>query len=516
MSYHLMDYFAFFLPVVLIIYQLVPQRFRPVALLMANYAFFYMISGPLVVYMLFSTIFTHYIGLWLENVSLTAEVEGKALIMKKRKVLVFGIAISLGILGVLKYFNFFGQTVADVLALFQVNFVYEPIRFMVPIGISFYTLQMISYITDVYRGTQKAEHNLLKIALYLSFFPTIMEGPICRYAQVGEDLYAGRSITFENLKFGYQRIVWGLFKKIVIADRLYATVSHVFDNYRDLDGSVIAFGVVCYTVQLYMEFSGCMDIIIASGEIFGVKLPENFRQPFAAKDASEFWRRWHITLGTFFKDYIFYSISLAKPVKNLAKKVKEKLGRNVSKFVGPTIALFGVWSCNGLWHGANWTFIFYGMYYFVLIFIENITEEPVQKLAKKWNINRESSGYRMFQAIKMFFIINIGELFFRANTLQDGFAMLGKIVTDFHISELLGKLSSVKMYVADLVVVAIGIVVVAIVGSLHEREIKIREEIAKSALPVRWGVWYAAILVVIMLGAYGTGYSIVEMIYAGY
>jgi len=516
MSYHLMDYFAFFLPVVLIIYQLVPQRFRPVALLMANYAFFYMISGPLVVYMLFSTIFTHYIGLWLENVSLTAEVEGKALIMKKRKVLVFGIAISLGILGVLKYFNFFGQTVADVLALFQVNFVYEPIRFMVPIGISFYTLQMISYITDVYRGTQKAEHNLLKIALYLSFFPTIMEGPICRYAQVGEDLYAGRSITFENLKFGYQRIVWGLFKKIVIADRLYATVSHVFDNYRDLDGSVIAFGVVCYTVQLYMEFSGCMDIIIASGEIFGVKLPENFRQPFAAKDASEFWRRWHITLGTFFKDYIFYSISLAKPVKNLAKKVKEKLGRNVSKFVGPTIALFGVWSCNGLWHGANWTFIFYGMYYFVLIFIENITEEPVQKLAKKWNINRESSGYRIFQAVKMFFIINIGELFFRANTLQDGFAMLGKIVTDFHISELLGKLSSLKMDVADLVVVAIGIVVVAIVGSLHEREIKIREEIAKWVLPVRWGVWYAAILAVIMLGAYGTGYSIVEMIYAGY
>lgn len=516
MSYHLMDYFAFFLPVVLIIYQLVPQRFRPVALLMANYAFFYMISGPLVVYMLFSTIFTHYIGLWLENVTLTAEVEGKALIMKKRKVLVFGIAISLGILGVLKYFNFFGQTVADVLALFQVDFVYEPIRFMVPIGISFYTLQMISYITDVYRGTQKAEHNLLKIALYLSFFPTIMEGPICRYAQVGEDLYAGRSITFENLKFGYQRIVWGLFKKIVIADRLYATVSHVFDNYRDLDGSVIAFGVVCYTIQLYMEFSGCMDIIIASGEIFGVKLPENFRQPFAAKDASEFWRRWHITLGTFFKDYIFYSISLAKPVKNLAKKVKEKLGRNVSKFVGPMIALFGVWSCNGLWHGANWTFIFYGMYYFVLIFIENITEEPVQKLAKKWNINRESSGYRMFQAVKMFFIINIGELFFRANTLQDGFAMLGKIVTDFHISELLGKLSSLKMDTADLVVVAIGIVVVAIVGSLHEREIKIREEIAKWALPVRWGVWYAAILAVIMLGAYGTGYSIVEMIYAGY
>lgn len=516
MSYHLMDYFALFLPVVLLVYQIMPQKVRPVVLLLANYAFFYMLSGTLIIYILFSTMFTHYIALWLEQVVLTSKVEGKALIIKKRKVLVFGIVVSLGILGVLKYFNFFGQTISDFLQLLQVNWVFIPTRFMVPIGISFYTLQIISYITDVYRGTKKAEHNLMKIALYLSFFPTIMEGPICRYAQVGEYLYSGRSITFDNLKFGYQRIVWGLFKKIVIADRLYATVSHVFENYRDLDGAVIAFGVVCYTVQLYMEFSGCMDIIIGSGEIFGIKLPENFRQPFAAKDASEFWRRWHITLGTFFKDYIFYPVSLAKPVKKLAKKVKEKFGRNVSKFVGPTIALFSVWFCNGLWHGANWTFIFYGMYYFVLIFLENITEEPVKKLAEKMHINRGGMGYRFFQAVKMFLIINVGELFFRADTLQDGFMMFGRILTDFHLRELFGKISALKMDAADLVVVAIGIVVVAIVGSLHEREIKLREAIAQWKLPIRWGIWYVAILAIVILGAYGTGYSIVEMIYAGY
>ena len=516
MSYHFMDYFAIFLPVVLLIYQFVPQKGRPVVLLLANYAFFYMISGPLVIYMLFSTIFTHYIGLWIENVSLTTEGDAKLLMHKKRQVLLFGIVISLGILGVLKYFNFFGQTLVDLLGLFQLNIEYTPVKFMVPIGISFYTLQIISYITDVYRGNQKAEHNLMKIALYLSFFPTIMEGPICRYQQVGEDLYAGKAITFDNLKYGYQRIVWGLFKKIVIADRLYATVSHVFDEYQNLNGAIIAFGVVCYTVQLYMEFSGCMDIIIGSGEIFGVTLPENFRQPFAAKTASEFWRRWHITLGTFFKDYIFYSVSLAKPVKKLAKRVKEKFGRNVSKFVGPTIALFGVWSCNGLWHGANWTFIFYGMYYFVLIFIENITEEPVKKFTDKYHINRESVGYRIFQTVKMFVIINVGELFFRADTLQDGFAMFGRILTKFHINKLMNNISSLKMDAADLIVVILGIVVVAIVGRLHEKNIKIREEIAKWSVPVRWGVWYAAILAVVMLGAYGTGYSIVEMIYAGY
>ena len=204
------------------------------------------------------------------------------------------------------------------------------------------------------------------------------------------------------------------------------------------------------------------------------------------------------------------------PLVSIAKRVKEKFGRTVSKFVGPTIALFGVWSCNGLWHGANWTFIFYGMYYFVLIFIENITEEPIQKLTAKLYINRESLGYRIFQTLKMFVIINVGELFFRANTIQDGFAMFGKILTDFHMSEFTRQVSSLKLDRADVAVVAVGVVIVAIVGSLHEREIKIREEIEKWALPVRWGVWYTAILAVVMFGAYGIGYSIVEMIYAGY
>lgn len=261
MSYHLMDYYVLFLPLVLLGYQIVPQKYRPVALLAANYIFFYMLSGKLLVYLLFSTIFTHYIGIWLENVALTTEGSAKLVIKKKRQVLAFGILTSLGILGILKYFNFFGQTVAGLLANVLPELTFTPVKFMIPIGLSFYTLQVISYITDVYRGTQKAEHNLMKISLYLSFFPTIMEGPISRFHQVADDLYAGRAITFENLKFGYQRIVWGLFKKVVIADRIYTTVTYVYDNYQYLDGAVIAFGVVCYTTQLYMEFSGCMDII---------------------------------------------------------------------------------------------------------------------------------------------------------------------------------------------------------------------------------------------------------------
>ena len=255
---------------------------------------------------------------------------------------------------------------------------------------------------------------------------------------------------------------------------------------------------------------------MGSGQIFGVTLPENFRQPFFAKDASDFWHRWHITLGTWFKDYIFYPVSLAKPVKNFAKKVKNRFGRGVSKFVAPFAALFCVWSCNGLWHGPHWTYIFYGMYYFVLIFLENILEEPVTKLTAKLKINREGKGYRIFRLIKLLVIVNLGEMFFRAETVGTGFAMLGRILTNFHITELGDHIYSLGMDRYDAAVALIGILIVLVVDILHEKNIQIRKAISGWALPARWVFWYAAIFIVIIFGAYGAGYTVVDMIYAGY
>ena len=516
MSYHLIAYFAIFLPAVILVYQFVPQKFRWMVLLSADYLFFWLISGKLILYLLAATIMTHYIGIWLENVDLTAEGTSREITRKKRYVLAFGILVNLTVLIILKYFNFFGQNLSSLMGLLSIDWEYKTINFMVPIGISYYTLQTISYMTDVYRGTLKAEKNIVKIALYLSFFPQIMEGPISRFHETADSLYAGRSIVFENIKFGYQRIVYGLFKKIVVADRIAPVVIKVFAHYEQYDGAVIAFSAVCFTLQLYMEFSGCMDIIMGSGQIFGVKLPENFRQPFFAKDASDFWHRWHITLGTWFKDYIFYRVSLAKPVKNFAKKIKNRFGRNVSKFVAPFAALFCVWSCNGLWHGPHWTYIFYGMYYFVLIFLENVLEEPVVKLTGKLHINREGRGYRIFRLCKLFVIVNIGEMFFRAETVGDGFQMLKRILTDFHLTEMGNKLYYLGMDQYDCFVAVAGILIVMVVDILHERNIAIREKIAKWVLPVRWAVWYAAIMCVVIFGAYGAGYTVVDMIYAGY
>ncbi|MCM1082818.1 MAG: MBOAT family protein [Clostridium sp.] len=496
MAYHLLTYSLIFLPAVMLLYQLAPEKYRWSVLLAADYVFFWMISKWLILCLLAATVITYTTGRALGFVMESGKLKGKKLTARKRMVLACGVCMTLGMLIVYKYLKVFG------------------ISLIAPIGISYYTLQAISYMMDVYRGTIQAEKNFAKTALYLSFFPQIMEGPISRFGEVAEALYAGKKIEFENLVFGYQRIVWGLFKKMLIADRIAPMVGKVFHSYESYAGSAIAVGVICFTIQLYMEFSGCMDIVIGSGQIFGITLPENFRQPFFARNASDFWRRWHITLGAWLKDYVFYPVSLAKPVKKLAKKVKGIWGIQVSKFVAPTIALFLVWLSNGIWHGAGWTYLFYGMYYFVIIFLENILENSAARLMERMKLSPDGMLVRLLRSIKLFFIVNIGEMFFCAPTVSQGFDMLGRMLTGFNLSALWETNFGVDGY--DMILAAVCFVIVMLVDVLHEKGISIRQKIASQRLAVRWGFWYAAILCIVIFGAYGAGYTVVDMIYAAY
>lgn len=496
MSYHLLSYIILFLPLVAIIYHYVPEKFRWMVLLTADYLFFCMISQTLLIYLLLATMVTYFTGRWIGIISDNQVHSAKEQTKIKRRILALGIGINASVLVAFKYLGIFG------------------IHPVAPIGISYYTLQTISYMTDVYRGITKPEKNFAKIALYLSFFPQIMEGPISRFKETAESLYAGEDIKYDNLIMGYQRILWGLFKKMIIADRLASVVSKVFNGYEKFGGAAIMIGVICFTFQLYTEFSGCMDIVLGSGRIFGIKLPENFRQPFFADSASDFWHRWHITLGTWFKDYIFYPVSLSKPVKRIGKKFKNLFGRQAGKFVAPSIALFCVWTLNGLWHGAKTTYLFYGLYYFTLIFIENITEEPIKKLMEKLHIDRKNRWYRGFKIIKLFIIVNIGEMFFRAGSIQAGFTMLRKMVFHFHSSIYL--LSDLGIHIDDFCIAVLGILLVLTVDILHEKNISVQKWINTLRLPLRWGIWYAAILLVIIFGAYGAGYTVTDMIYASY
>ena len=530
LAYYQPLFLFLFIPLTLILYQIMIRRFRWVVLLLVNLAFFYIMSGKLVGYLIFSILSIHRIGLWIDSIekeytvmlqnnpNLSHKIINKHKTSEKRRVLAFGILLHIGILIALKYTGFILSNVNLALNAMDLDTQIKIPDIVAPIGISFYTLQAISYMVDVYRGSIKADRKLTRLALYMSFFPIIMQGPICRYSQVADGLYLGKPIREKNLCFGVQRIIWGMFKKIVIADRLNILVGEVYSNYEEYSGIIIALAVISYTCQLYMEFSGCIDISIGCGEMFGVHIPENFRQPFFSKTVTEFWRRWHITLGTWLKDYVFYPVSLSKKLKKIGKKTKPFVGRYMSNLVSVLVALFCVWICNGLWHGADWIFILYGMYYFILISLSNIFEPLIKKILKLTHINREWKIYKLLQCIRTVILVIFGELFFRADTVADGINMVKKIFNNFDSQQFWGKYGVLELGLDehDFILIICSLCIVLFVSILHELRVKIRESIAGLSLPFRWGIYYMAIFAVIIFGAYGVGYTPVDMIYAGF
>lgn len=528
-SYFAVIFLVAFLPICIIVYSIIPQKTKKYFLLLASMVFFWLVSGQLIVYLILTIMSVHYFGIWLDRiqgkrnaaVKAAPKEERKALkkvfLHQSRLVLLFAAVIHIGVLLVIKYSPFFTTNVNNLFALLNVPLQLDIPSYIMPIGISFFTLQAISYLFDVYRGLIKADDNIFRLALFMSFFPQIVEGPICRYGQTADQLWNVKQIEFENLKLGAQRILFGLMKKLVIADRLNPLIKEVFSNYSNYQGGIIAIAAVCYTIQLYMDFSGTMDAVMGIAQIFGVTMPENFQRPFFSKSISEFWQRWHITLGTWFKDYIFYPVTMSKPMKNLTSSARKKLGNHFGPLLAGSVALFCVWFCNGLWHGSAWNYIFFGMYHFALILAGNIISPAVTATNKKLHINADCFAYRTMQMVRTTILVIIGELFFRAEGLKDGLAMFGKMVTDFSFSTLDSTLmDKLKIDVQDIIIVAVALVIIFVISVLNEKGINIRLSLKKKNIVIRWGLLYALIMFIVIFGAYGKGYVPVDPIYANF
>ncbi len=529
-----MSYFGLFplfvfLPLVIIIYNILPKKVRPIVLLIASYIFFYIISNKLIVFVILSSLSIYIAGLIMKEIDKdrdkllekVQEKEEKKLIKskyKKRKkvILILTILFNVSFLFFFKNLNFFTLTFNDILKFLNIDYSFKIIKHLAPIGISFYTLEAISYLVDSYNEKIVPSNNIIKVLLYLSFFPTIMEGPITRFNEIDSSICSGEKVTYHNLCFGYQRIFYGLFKKYVIADRLNIFVKLIFSSYLNYSGVTVLFGAIFYTILLYMEFSGTMDVVIGASEIFNVKLPENFKAPFFSKNISEFWSRWHITLGTWLKDYIFYPVSLSKCVKKVAGLFKKLFNSHISSLVMGFVALFAVWSLNGLWHGAGWTFILFGYYHFILIFLGNIFEPFISKICLKLKINRNNRIYKSLRIIKTTFLIFIGELIFRAPTVNVATGMIKRIFTNFTFNNFGSEMLSLKLDIKDYAIVIISLIVVFVISVLKEKGKNVRESISKKNIVIRWSLYYLLILSIIVFGAYGVGYQPVEPIYADF
>lgn len=511
MSFVSFEYIALLL-ISTLLYFIVPKKYRFVVLIIANIVFYVYATGFYALYLLASIISVYLAGLFLnkmeERKSLLKELDieerkaGKKIIKRNKRIgLIITILFNVGILLVLKYNGFF---IGIFNGLFNSNI--SIIKFILPLGISYYTLMSISYIVDVYNGKYEASKNFFKVFLYLSFFPLMVEGPIAKFDEIGNSLFEGHDYSFERMINGFLRIIWGFIKKLVIADRVGLYVDAIFQGGHS--GIVVFAGVLLYVLQIYSEFSGCMDIVIGTSNIFGISLPENFKEPFFSKTVNEFWRRWHITLGRWLKDYIFYPISLSKANMKLSLFAHKKMPKFLVDFITMGFPLLFVWILMGFWHGASWKYILYGLYYYIIIMLGILFKPVFNFIIDKLKIRTECFSYHLFQSLRTFIFIVIGMTIFRASTLTDAFNVLGSIFTSS--SETISAIFNGK---ANVLLIAFCILLLLIIDILKYNGINIMEKINKQNIIFKYIIYLAAVLFLLIFGIYGYGYNPSSFIY---
>ena len=521
-------YFIVFIAVICMLYFIFPKKAKWVVLLAGSYVFYWISSNKLTVFLLTTTISIYFLARILNRIDTTTKQRCKTIESKdekkviknkaksnKKLLLALGIIINLGILAVLKYSNFIGGNLNSLFKALNFSIEIPFVHFILPLGISYYTLQALGYLIDVYRGKYEADKNFFRVALFLSFFPQMVEGPIGRYDHLAHQLYEPHSFKYENVKNGMLLILWGYFKKMVIADRAALFVNEVFGNYGNYVGIPTFVAIAFYTLQIYAEFSGCIDIVRGTAQMLGIDMAENFKRPFFSKSVQEFWRRWHITLGTWLKDYVFYPVSFSKATINIANSAK-KIFKNsyITKLIPAAFALFFVWFANGIWHGASWKYLVYGLYYYIIMLFGMLLEPLGDKIIKTLKLKKEVFSYRLWQMVRTTGFVLIGMLIFRAEQLKDAFTMFTNIFTTKNLEMVLnGKLYNIGFKPADFVVVLIGLLILFVVGILQEKGHKLRDDISKQNIIFRWILYYGVIFAILIFGIYGPGYQLSDFIY---
>ncbi|MBQ5430976.1 MAG: MBOAT family protein [Lachnospiraceae bacterium] len=522
MAYNTNTYFIFFLPIVFLAYQMTRQKYRWVVLLASSAVFFWLISKYLIGWAALTTVLTWGGGLLMEKLKkegkgMKREEKKQQKLKMKRILTVFLVAV-VAILFVLKYTRFtvgiIGRVVGSLggdAELFSIG------KILVPIGISFYTLQAVGYLLDVYWSRFEAERNVFRVGLFMIFFPTLMEGPIMRWTDTSRQLFAGEPITFDSFEKGAFRILLGLFKRMIIADRLNMAVKMMYRADAEFTGLMILVVMITTTVQLYMEFAGTIDICIGTARILNIRLPENFRQPFYSQSAAEFWRRWHISLGTWFKNYIFYPVSTSSLMKKWNKYGRKHCGKYITTVVTSAIALFPVWMLNGLWHGPKWPYIMYGVFYFVILLAEICLEPVGEAVWKKLHLKTDGWFVVGVRMIRTWCIIFVGEMLFRANTLGQFADLMKSLFTGPWDGGLLyGYFPNVGLEPADGVVAILGSILIFLLDHQAEKDPMLYENINDHHFFCRGMLYYAMIFAIVIFGAYGVGYQPADLIYAGF
>ncbi|MDO5338990.1 MAG: MBOAT family O-acyltransferase [Eubacteriales bacterium] len=508
--------FLVFLLVGVIVYYLIPKKAQWAWLLILSYAYYLCSGYKTIIFMILTTCVTYSAGRLLQyseekldnnlkQEDLSRE-DKKAFKEKnkafKKKIVLAALLLVFGILAVIKYYNFAIENINSIIKAFGGNGRISALKLLLPLGISFYSFQSISYVIDVYRGKVKACSNIFKYALFVSYFPQITQGPIGRYDRLAPQFFEEHKYDLVVIQHGLQRMAWGLFKKFIIADRAGVVANLVFNNPGQYHGIYVIIGVLGYCAQLYGDFAGGIDMVMGASEMFGIQLDDNFRQPFFSHSIGEFWRRWHITLGTWMKDYVFYPFSLSKAMNKLGKFFKKhsktRFGKYMAKALPICLADLLIFFIVGVWHGAAWKYIVYGMYNGIIMSFSSIMAPVYEKMFKITHINKNARWYRAWQIVRTFILVNISWYFDDAATLTDAFRLMGN--TFKHAAFSMDAVIKMFGSEVDLIIVLAGCVVWLIISILKEKGIAIRASLDKKPLIIRWAVYILLVMSVATVG----------------
>ncbi len=521
--------FVGFLILLVTLYYIIPKKFGWVLLLIGSYVFYFFAGLFYPLFLFFTTLTTYLIARKMDDIKdqqkyyisfhrdeLTRDERkeyNKQMKNKRKRWMILCLLINFGILAVLKYTNFAIDNINSILGTFHSSKELDALDIILPMGISFYTFQSMAYLIDVYWEKVSAQRNFFKFALFVSFFPQLIQGPISRYNDLSKTLFERHSFAWENIKNGLIRVMWGYFKKLIIADRIIAAVKSLIESPDYYSGVFVLLLIVFYGIELYADFTGGIDITIGIAQMLGIKVTENFERPFFSKNIAEYWRRWHITMGTWFKDYVFYPLSISGWMKKITSFSKGHFGKGAAKRVPIYIATMITWFATGIWHGANWNFIVWGLMNGMVILISQELNPLYERFSLRFPRLANSRGFDGFRVIRTFLLMGSLRLFDCYRDVKTSFVMFFTMFTQFNPFEVTKKeLLDLGLSMTDYTIV-FGGVLVMFTYSMLSRSGSVREKLNKKPFILRYAIYISLIYAVLLLGAYSIGYDANQFIY---
>lgn len=420
---------------------------------------------------------------------------------KKTAVAVCSILILVANLVALKYlFNVGGL----ILSLLDINKDISFLRFAAPIGLSYFSLNAIGYLLDVYWQTYEAQKNPADIALFISYFPQIVSGPVLRLPEVKEQFNEARAPDYDNIVYGVRRMIFGYMKKLVVADRLAPIVQEIYAAPDERAGLALLFGVVCYAGQLYADFSGCMDIVLGASRLYGITLPENFDAPFFSRTLPEFWRRWHISLGNWFRDYVMYPILKTSAFQKLGQAAKKTFGKKYGKKIPTYLSTVILWALIGIWHGGTgYYFMASAVIPGVMLILSDLTQGFFEKLSAKFKINAQSVLWHIYQSLRTLCVMLVCWIFVCAQNVKDGFFVVRQIVSNARFSLVRENFAALKLSAKGTWPLITGLLIIFAADFLRDRKTPINEIVNRQKFIVRVALVYLELALLLLFGLVG-------------